>query len=174
MSRPRIYLIYARSRNGVIGRDNAMPWHMPEDMAHFKECTTGAPVIMGRKTWDSLPSKFRPLPGRTNIVITRFEQWEGEGALRANSIEEALSLVHDAPHVWVIGGAQIYEAAIPLASQAFVTEIEETYEGDVYAPELTPDQWQIAETTGDLKSTTGLKYRFVTYERIAPADQPTQ
>ena len=171
MSVPRINLIYACARNGVIGRDNSLPWHLPEDMAHFKECTVGAPVIMGRKTWDSLPPKFRPLPERTNIVVTRYEQWEAEGALKASSIEEALQLVPQAPEVWVIGGAQIYEAALPLASRAYVTQIDETFEGDAYAPELIEGQWQEIQSTETLISTTGLKYRFVIYERTAPAEE---
>lgn len=174
MSEPRINLIYACSRNGVIGRDNALPWHLPEDMAHFRECTTGAPVIMGRKTWESLPAKFRPLPGRTNIIVTRYEQWEAEGALRAASIEDALTLVPEAHDVWVIGGAQIYELSLPLASRVFVTEIDETYEGDAYAPELAPDQWQETSSSDELKSANGLKYRFVIYERTAPAPQQAE
>lgn len=172
MSATRINLIYARSRNGVIGRDNAMPWHLPEDMAHFKECTMGAPVIMGRKTWDSLPSKSRPLPERTNIVITRSDQWSAEGALCAKSIEEAITLIPDAPEAWVIGGSQIYELALPFAQRAFVTEIGETYEGDTYAPELQPEQWQEDSTSENLESSNGLKYRFAVYKRIAPAPQP--
>ena len=114
----RINLIYARAANGVIGKDGAMPWHLPEDLAHFKQLTQGCPVLMGRKTWDSLPPKFRPLPGRTNIVITRQADWQAEGAQRADSLEEALRLAGAAPEIWIIGGAQIYAQAEPLASCA--------------------------------------------------------
>ena len=91
----KLGIIYARSRNGVIGKDNVMPWHLPEDLAHFKRTTLGAPVIMGRKTWDSLPPRFRPLPGRRNIVITRDPQWQAQGAERASSLDEALARVAD-------------------------------------------------------------------------------
>ena len=91
-----LHLIYARAANGVIGKDNTMPWHLPEDMAHFKQLTQGCAVIMGRKTWDSLPPRFRPLPGRTNIVVTRQSDWQAEGALRADSLEGALALARAA------------------------------------------------------------------------------
>ena len=91
-----LHLIYARAANGVIGKDNRLPWHIPEDMAHFKQLTQGCPVVMGRKTWDSLPPRFRPLPGRTNIVVTRQGDWQAEGAHRAGNLAEALalSLIH--------------------------------------------------------------------------------
>ena len=121
---PRLNLIYARAANGVIGKDNALPWQLPEDMAHFKRTTAGSPVVMGRKTWDSLPPRFRPLPGRRNIVVTRQAEWVAEGAERAGSLQEAVSLCMDAAETWVIGGAQIYAEAAPLAQRAVVTEIE--------------------------------------------------
>ena len=114
----RLNLIYARAANGVIGKDNALPWHLPEDMAHFKRMTTGCPVVMGRKTWDSLPLKFRPLPGRRNIVVTRQADWQADGAERAAGLPEAMALCIDAAEVWVIGGAQIYAEAAPLARRA--------------------------------------------------------
>ena len=93
----KLGIIYARARNGVIGRNNTMPWHLPEDLAHFKRTTLGAPVIMGRKTWDSLPPRFRPLPGRRNIVVTRDAQWQAAGAERAGSLEEAIARVAAEP-----------------------------------------------------------------------------
>ena len=96
-------LIFARARNGVIGRDNQMPWHLPEDLAHFKATTLGQPVIMGRKTWDSLPPRFRPLPGRLNVVITRQPHWVAEGAQVAHSLPEALALCPSASQPWVMG-----------------------------------------------------------------------
>ena len=119
----RVNLILARAANGVIGAGGVMPWHLPEDMAHFKQQTAGAPVIMGRKTWDSLPQRFRPLPGRRNIVVTRQPDWNEKGAQRASSLREALSICEQAPEAWVIGGAQIYAEALPLAQRAIITEI---------------------------------------------------
>src|SRR5690606_33209211 len=104
-----IHLIYARAANGVIGLNNTMPWHLPEDLAHFKHLTSGNSMVMGRKTWDSLPERIRHLPGRTNIVDTRSSDWQADGVLRAGSLEEALHVA--AQHgdtVWVMGGAQIY------------------------------------------------------------------
>src|SRR6476660_8188508 len=130
-----INLIFARAANGVIGANNTIPWHIPEDMAHFKQQTAGAPVIMGRKTWDSLPPRFRPLPGRRNIVITRQADWHAEGAERAATVEQAVALCGDVPKAWVIGGAEIYKLALPHAHLAVVTEIDADFEGDTYAPE---------------------------------------
>ena len=117
-------LIFARAANGVIGLNNAMPWHLPEDLAHFKRHTLGCPVIMGRKTWDSLPPRFRPLPGRLNIVLTRQPNWQADGALRASTLAEACSQCPESSDVWVIGGAEIYALALPLASTVVVTEID--------------------------------------------------
>ena len=158
---PRINLIFARAANGVIGKDNTMPWHLPEDLAHFKRLTQGSPVVMGRKTWDSLPPRFRPLPGRINIVITRQSHWQAEGALRSASLSEALSLCGDAPDIWVIGGAEIYRQAEPLAVRAEVTEIAQDFEGDAYAPVLGA-AWQEAARSAQL-SASGLAFSFVTY-----------
>src|SRR5205085_7096397 len=120
----KLGLIFARSRNGVIGRDNLMPWHLPEDLAHFKRTTVGAPVLMGRRTWDSLPPRFRPLPGRRNIVITRDPNWHAAGAERAGSLDEAIASCADVAQAWVTGGAQIYRLALRRAEVAVVTEIE--------------------------------------------------
>ena len=168
-----INLIYASSKNGVIGRDNSMPWHLPEDLEHFKECTQGAPVIMGRKTWESLPTKFRPLPNRINIVISRSENWAEEGAIHASSIEDALekAKTFKTEHIWIIGGAQIYEAALPYAERAYVTLIKETYEGDTYAPELSEEEWEVVESTDIQKSASGLKYIFMIYQRKPPSTE---
>ena len=116
-------LIFARSRNGVIGKDNTLPWHLPEDLAHFKQTTFGQPVLMGRKTWESLPPKFRPLPGRTNIVVTRQTNWHAEGAVVAHTIEEAVQHCPPDSQVWVIGGAEVYAQAMPLAARAMVTQV---------------------------------------------------
>lgn len=159
----KLHLIYARARNGVIGKDNQMPWHLPEDLAHFKRVTLGQPVIMGRKTWDSLPPKFRPLPGRLNLVITRQSNWQAEGALRAGSIEEAMRLCGEVPDAWIIGGAEIYRQAEPLASSAVVTEIDVDFEGDAFAPQLGA-AWQEQQREPHIAA-SGLHYSFVTYQR---------
>lgn len=138
----KLNLIFARAANGVVGRNNALPWHLPEDMAHFKRTTMGCPVIMGRKTWDSLPARFRPLPGRLNIVVSRQSNWQAEGALRAGSIEQAIALCPSHGTVWVIGGAELWALALPLASEAVVTEIEASYEGDALRHNSTRNGWR--------------------------------
>jgi dihydrofolate reductase len=163
----RVNLIYARARNGVIGRDNTLPWHLPEDLAHFKHATAGSPVIMGRKTWDSLPVKFRPLPGRTNLVVTRQTGWRSDGALTASGVEHALRLCaafSPAPaDIWIIGGAQLYASALPVAQRAVVTELEQDVEGDTFAP-LLDAQWH--ETSREEQvSRNGMRFAFVTYNR---------
>ncbi len=159
----QVKLIYARAANGVIGKDGQMPWHLPEDLAHFKRLTSGCPVVMGRKTWDSLPQRFRPLPGRSNIVVTRQENWHENGVQRASSLREALQLCESYDTVWVIGGAQIYALALPLADAVEVTEIERDYAGDAYAPELGPE-W--AETARErVTAQDGTPLSFVRYER---------
>ena len=156
-------LILARSANGVIGRDGALPWRLPEDMAHFVRTTMGCPVIMGRKTWDALPPRFRPLPGRRNIVLTRQADWQAHGALRAGDMAQALALCGAKREAWVIGGAEIYAAALPLARRAVVTEIAAEFEGDAHAPQFGPE-W--VETRREQHtSTTGLGFCFVTFER---------
>ncbi len=160
---PRINLIFARAANGIIGKDNAMPWHLPEDLAHFKRLTQGCPVVMGRKTWDSLPPRFRPLPGRSNIVVTRQRDWQADGAMRAASLPEALRLCGDVPDIWVIGGADIYRQAEPLAARAEVTEIAQDFDGDAYAPVLGP-AWQETARAPQLAA-SGLSFAFVTYQK---------
>jgi dihydrofolate reductase len=162
-NRPHINLIYARAANGVIGNEGAMPWHLPEDLAHFKALTMACPVIMGRKTWDSLPPRFRPLPGRTNVVITRQPGWKENGAEPATSLDQALKLCGQAEEVWVIGGAQIFARAEPLADRIEVTEIAQDFAGDVFAPQLGP-QW-VAVTREDRVSSSGLKFSFIRYNK---------
>ena len=159
----RLNLIYARAANGVIGKNNQLPWHLPEDLAHFKRHTSGCPVLMGRKTWDSLPPRFRPLPGRRNLVLTRQSNWQAEGAERCDSLDQALARCADAPEVWVIGGAQLYAQALPHAQRVVVTEIDQVFEGDALAPELG-SAWR---ETGRERHTSasGLPFSFVTFER---------
>jgi len=140
-------LIFARARNGVIGHNNTLPWHLPEDLAHFKATTLGQPVIMGRKTWDSLPVKFRPLPGRMNIVVTRQTDWHSDGAHVVHSVDEALQACPTDAQPWVIGGAELYRLAMPLATRVVVTEIDAAYEGDAFAPELDASWHEASRTT---------------------------
>jgi dihydrofolate reductase len=160
-----LHLIFARAANGVIGKNGTLPWHLPEDLAHFKRTTLGCPVIMGRKTWESLPPKFRPLPGRLNIVVTRQSGWQGEGARHAGSLPEALTLCPPDSDAWVIGGAEIYAQALQLAHSAVVTEIDADFEGDAFAPQFGPDWVEI--TRERHTSTTGLAFSFVTYQNNA-------
>ena len=159
----RLHLIYARASNGVIGQAGALPWHLPEDLAHFKRTTLGCPVIMGRKTWDSLPPRFRPLPGRANIVVTRDAAWAAEGALVAHSLEAARALCPTNSDAWVIGGAQIYAQALPVASRVVVTEIDQVFEGDAFAPELGAE-WRETQRERHV-SASGLRFAFVNFER---------
>ncbi|GAB4589170.1 dihydrofolate reductase [Nocardia sp. IFM 10818] len=157
-----IGLVWAQTTAGVIGLDNAIPWRIPEDMAHFKNITMGHPVVMGRRTWDSLPARFRPLEGRRNIVVTRQTDWSAEGAERAGSLDEALQLAGDGP-VWIMGGGEIYRAAMPLATELRVTEVGADIAGDCYAPAIGPE-WT-ADDAPWQQSSSGLKYRFLRYTR---------
>lgn len=158
----RVHLIFARAANGVIGRGNALPWHLPEDMAHFRNLTRGCPVVMGRKTWDSLPERFRPLPDRRNIVVTRQADWSADGAEPADGLPAALALCAAAPDVWVIGGAQIYAEALPFAHSAEVTEIHREFSGDAYGPVLDAGMWK-EDHRMDETAASGLPYSFVRY-----------
>ena len=132
----KVGLIWAQARGGVIGKDGVMPWHLPEDLAHFKRVTLNHPVIMGRKTWDSIPPRFRPLPGRRNIVVTRQTNLNQTGLEPATNLREALQFCENSPQVWIIGGAQIYAQALPLADELVVTEIDADLEGDAFAPAI--------------------------------------
>lgn len=161
----KLGMVFARARNGVIGKDGVMPWRLPEDMAHFRRVTMGAPVIMGRKTWDSLPPRFRPLPGRLNIVVTRQADWQAEGAIRAGSLPEAVALCTDAPQAWVVGGAEIYAQAVPLADTAEITEIDADVEGDSFAPEFGPYWSEVSRERHT--AANGLAYSFVTFQNTA-------
>ena len=158
-----ITLIAAVARNGVIGKDNALPWHLPEDLKHFKQVTTGHAVIMGRKTWESLPERFRPLPGRLNIVVTRNPAYRAEGVTVVSSLEEAQK-VGAGRTAFVIGGAELYAHALPRAGQMEFTEIDADIEGDAYFPWFDRTQWrEVAREPGI--SAAGLRFAFVTYER---------
>lgn len=160
MSR-RLGLIWAQTPSGVIGSDGTIPWHVPEDFAHFKRTTLGSTVIMGRRTWDSLPDRARPLPDRRNIVVSRNGEWSAAGAERAGSLAEALRLAGDEP-VWVIGGGQLYREAIAAADVLEVTEIDLDVPGDTVAP---PTEGWTGDVGEWLLSRTGIRYRFSTLTR---------
>lgn len=133
-----VRMVWAQARGGVIGDGRDMPWHIPEDLAFFKQATLGRPVVMGRATWDSLPERFRPLPGRRNIVCTRDPAWSAEGAERAGSVSEALEMA--GPDAAVMGGGQVYAAALGSADECLVTEIDADAPGSVLAPDLAGAQ----------------------------------
>ncbi len=160
----KIGLIWAQARNRVIGKNGVMPWHLPEDLAHFKRVTLNHPVIMGRKTWDSIPPKFRPLPGRTNIVVTRQADWHEKGAQCSSSLREALQQCENSNQVWVIGGAQIYAQALPLADELVVTEIDADFDGDAHAPAIGPDWREVARER--IVAASGLPLSFVIWHRL--------
>lgn len=159
-------LIWAQARGGVIGAAGGMPWNVPEDMARFKAITMGTPVVMGRRTWESFPERFRPLPGRRNIVITRDDAWAADGAERAPSLDAALALVAGSDVVWVIGGGQVYREAISRADRLEVTELDLDAAGDTVAPGTAG--WRVVAVdpvAGWHTSRTGIRYRFLTCER---------
>lgn len=181
MSAARIGLIWAQAHGGVIGQGGTMPWHLPEDLKHFSRTTAGSPVVMGRRTWESFPPKYRPLPGRTNIVITSDDSFAADGAVRARGLDEALDLAAGAPGgedtIWVIGGGRVYREAMDRADLLVVTEIDLDVDGDTTAPEI-PQEFSPAEqspepaldassATGPAwhASRTGLRYRILTYRR---------
>jgi dihydrofolate reductase len=158
----RISLVLAMASSGVIGVDGGMPWRIPEDMKHFKAVTMGKPIVMGRKTWDSFPKK--PLPGRTNIVVTRDANWHSEGAVVAHSFKDAIALAGGAEEVAVIGGAQIYKLALPCADLVHLTQVHRDFAGDTHMPPFNSADWR--ETSRDDHATPeGLAYSFVTLER---------
>jgi dihydrofolate reductase len=162
----RISLVAAVARGGVIGRDGALPWRLPEDARRFRELTTGHAVVMGRRTWDSLPDRFRPLPGRRNVVVTRNPDWSADGAERAGSLEEALRLVDGAEQVFVIGGGELYAQAFARADELLLTEIEADVEGDTWFPAWDRDEFEEVSREHHT-SETGILFAFVTYVRRA-------
>ncbi len=162
-------LIVAVARNGVIGRNNALPWHLPEDLRYFKQVTMGKPIVMGRKTFESIG---RPLPGRTNIVVTRRDDYAPEGVQLVASLEQAMALAGDialidgVEELMVIGGAEIYAAALPLARRLYITEVDADVEGDTYLPPVDWEEWQ--EVSRQRHAAGGgnpYPYSFVVYER---------
>ncbi len=168
-ARPVLGMIWAQARGGVIGAGGTMPWHLPEDLARFKAVTAGHPVIMGRATWDSLPPRFRPLPGRRNIVVTRDRTWAADGAVPVASPDAAVddAAAHDPAEVWVTGGARIYAALLPRAQVCLVTEIDADIPGDTVAPRPGPEWSADAAPPWRVSERSGLRYRFRTLHRRA-------
>ena len=164
---PRLSLIVAMARHRVIGLNNTLPWHLPEDLKHFKETTLGKPVIMGRKTWDSLPEKFRPLPGRRNIVVSRNAGLQLSGAEVAHSLEAAKALLAPNDEAFVIGGAELYRLALPMADHLYLTEIDAAFEGDAHFPEINAADWSECSRVTSL-SANGLPYAFIRMDRRRP------
>ncbi len=172
--RPVVALIAALAKNRAIGLENRMPWHLPEDLRHFKATTLGRPVIMGRKTWESLG---RPLPGRENIVVSRNPAYQAPGAIVVASLAEALAVavrkreektgeaeIKMGEEIFVIGGGALYREALPLAERMYLTEIDAEFEGDTFFPEFPPQEWREVSRTGH-ESATGLRFAFVLYQR---------
>jgi len=168
-----IVLVAAVARNGVIGRAGGLAWNIPEDMSHFKAVTAGGTVVMGRSTWESIPARFRPLPGRRNIVMSRQTRYQAPGAEVATTLEAALALARCAPAdqrdpatVFVIGGAQVYSAALPQAQRLELTEIQEDFEGDAHFPNGWHDSFrEVKRTRLRAGPPNGFDIDFVTYER---------
>jgi len=162
----RLHVIVAAAQNGIIGRDGAMPWRIPEDLKRFKALTMGAPIVMGRKTWDAIG---RPLPGRESIVITRQTGFRAEGAVVVHSLDEALAHTRgrDVPEAFVIGGGDVYRQALPLADVVHLTQVHGAFEGDASFPPLEASEWR--ETGREARAQDAplepLRYDFVTYER---------
>ena len=155
----KLVLIAAVARNGMIGKDGGMPWHLPADLQHFKRLTLGHPILMGRRTWDSLG---RPLPGRRNIVISRQPDWQATGAEHADSLPTALALVAHEAKAFVIGGAQLYAQALPLADVLELTEIDQSFDGDTRFPDWDRSRF-IEAARESHTSPEGWNYHFVSY-----------
>lgn len=158
-------LIVARASNGVIGRDNQLPWHLPEDLKHFKQTTMGAPIIMGRKTHESIG---RPLPGRRNVVVTRDASRRFNGCDTVTDLPAALALAaqDQAPEAFLIGGAQLYAEGMVMADKLIVTEIMADYEGDATFPELDPNEWEeVSREAHHANAPNTFDYAFVVYQR---------
>ncbi len=170
----RLGLIWAQTTDGAIGKAGAMPWHLPEDLRWFRERTAGHPVIMGRKTWESLPQRFRPLPGRDNIVVTRNPHFAAEGATVVTSLSEALRAAgdHSEPGAaaWVMGGGELYRQAMAHADLIARTVIDtKVPDADTFAPDIPEQQWRATTIGEPQQSTTGLGFRFEIWTRTAEA-----
>jgi dihydrofolate reductase len=163
MSIPLIQLVVAYSDNRVIGRDNALPWRLPSDLAHFKRTTMGRPIIMGRNTWESLG---RPLPGRPNLVISRNPDYRAEGATVFGSLAQALGACQEYDKVCIIGGEQLFRLSLDLAGEIIATEVHAHVEGDTWFPKLDPEKWREMRREPQPEE-NGYKFDFVCYARIS-------
>jgi dihydrofolate reductase len=164
-SKPVISLIAAVARNGVIGVDNQLPWHIPEDLAYFKKTTLGAPIVSGRKNYESIG---RPLPGRTNIILTRDSEYVAPGCVVVATPEQAIAAAGEAPEIFIIGGGEIYRLFFEMADRLYLTEIEQDVEGEITFPEVSLQEWQKvdAHDSGRVhKTQEGVPYRFCLYVR---------
>lgn len=161
---PEIVIIAAVAKNGVIGKDNQLLWNIPEDMAHFKALTQGHTVLMGRKTWESLPPRFRPLPGRRNIVISRQSDYSALGAELANSLQAGIALAKDDETVFVIGGAEIYQQAMGVANRLEISEVDLTPEGDSKFFDIDSRTWKETQRR-QILTTQGIHVAFVSHGR---------
>ncbi len=161
-------MVWAQARDGVIGADGGLPWHLPEDLALFRGLTTGSTVVMGRRTWESLPERFRPLPGRTNVVLTTDRGWSADGAERASSVAEVLDR---AEPLWVIGGGAVYAGFLPHADRLVVTDVDLDVHGDTWAPPIGPEWTAEARdpAVGWRASSSGPRYAVTTYARTSAA-----
>lgn len=166
-----VTLIWAQAANGIIGDRGTLPWHLPEDLARFRALTLGSSVVMGRLTWQSLPERVRPLPGRRNVVLTRQPVWAAPGAVIAGSVA---ATVAGAPgDVWIIGGASVYRAGLAHADRVVITELAQEFPGDTHAPRLGP-RWRTAGRDPEVgwhRSRAGLRYRVMTYAKGARSPQ---
>lgn len=183
-------LVWAQTADGVIGRDGTLPWHLPEDLARFRRLTAGHAVVMGRRTWESLPERMRPLPDRRNVVLSRDPAYRADGARVCPSLEAALELVGTDEEVWVIGGSALFAETITRADRLEVTDVDLDVPGDTYAPLVDPHRWRPVGVDGDqpleadgsraaaldagpwLVSRTGTRYRFRSYARADASGTP--
>lgn len=170
-----INIIVAATTTGVIGKDNDIPWHLPEDLKRFKQITSGYPVIMGRKCWESIPEKYRPLPNRTNVVITRNEDYVAEGAeVRTNLLAAVEEFSTGPEHIFIIGGSQIYKEMFPYANILHLTKVhDDNIEGDVHLEGFNPIFWNL-EAISDTRYHNGLGYNFEMYTRDNKQDLPSK
>jgi dihydrofolate reductase len=161
-------MVWAQARGGVIGADGGLPWHLPEDLALFRRLTTGSTVVMGRRTWESLPDRFRPLPGRVNVVLTSDRHWTADGARSAGSVEQVLA---EYGSCWVIGGGEVYAAFLPHAHRLVVTDVDMLVEGDTRAPSIGPEFRRLSRIPeeGWSLSSSGTRYAVSEYERRTAA-----
>lgn len=164
-----ISLIVAISDNNVIGKDNKLIWHLPADMKFFKEKTTGHCIITGRKNYESIPEKFRPLPNRTNIIITRQKDYNAPGAVIVNSVEDAIAIAEKTgdDEIFIIGGAEIFKQSLRYAHRIYLTVIHHTFEGDVFFPEINNEEWrEVQRTQGPLDDKNKFPHEYLILEKI--------